>query len=193
MTSGPGWFEDPEDPRRVRWWDGTQWTTSTNPALPAGHESQPPAKILKGKYRWVLVTILALLAPIVVLVALVEYLTPTKGLEEPRPDRTPQSMAEPSPSYAATRSLPPKVSPPEQSRTDTPQRPAPQTPQPPPGAAPALEPGTRMCQLGASTGTVYYLYLISKNVLDFSACNNSPTIDADGYSIMGKVKPRVVV
>lgn len=42
-----------------------------------------------------------------------------------------------------------------------------------------------MCQLGASTGAVYYLYLISKNVLDFSACNNSPTIDADGYSIVG--------
>ena len=42
-----------------------------------------------------------------------------------------------------------------------------------------------MCQLGESTGTVYYLYLISKADLDFSACNNAPTIREDGYSIPG--------
>lgn len=40
-----------------------------------------------------------------------------------------------------------------------------------------------MCQLG-DPGAVFYLYVISKVDLDFSACNNSPTIQEDGYSIL---------
>lgn len=40
-----------------------------------------------------------------------------------------------------------------------------------------------MCQLGDESEGVFYLYLISKVDLDFSACNNSPTVLEDGYSI----------
>ncbi|MBO3748260.1 DUF2510 domain-containing protein [Streptosporangiaceae bacterium NEAU-GS5] len=32
MTNTPaGWYPDPYDPRRLRWWDGSQWTDSTHP------------------------------------------------------------------------------------------------------------------------------------------------------------------
>lgn len=34
-----GWYQDPQDPKVVRWWDGTQWTAQTQPAPPA---SPPP-------------------------------------------------------------------------------------------------------------------------------------------------------
>jgi hypothetical protein len=27
LPSGPGWYPDPYDPHRVRWFDGSQWTT----------------------------------------------------------------------------------------------------------------------------------------------------------------------
>ncbi|MDA8311806.1 MAG: DUF2510 domain-containing protein [Actinomycetota bacterium] len=26
MTVPAGWYQDPHDPARVRWWDGTKWT-----------------------------------------------------------------------------------------------------------------------------------------------------------------------
>jgi micrococcal nuclease len=31
-TPAPGWFPDPFDPTRLRWWDGRQWTTDLHPA-----------------------------------------------------------------------------------------------------------------------------------------------------------------
>ncbi len=37
MTDGPppaGWFEDPQDPTMIRWWDGSQWTDHVAPAAP---------------------------------------------------------------------------------------------------------------------------------------------------------------
>jgi hypothetical protein len=30
-TSGEGWFADPQDASRLRWWDGTRWTEHTHP------------------------------------------------------------------------------------------------------------------------------------------------------------------
>ncbi|MEY1676072.1 DUF2510 domain-containing protein [Gordonia sp. ABKF26] len=74
MTSGPGWFEDPDDPRRVRWWDGTQWTESTNPARPASIVTQPPLpQPITGRYRWVLVTVLAVLSTVAIVAFLAGY------------------------------------------------------------------------------------------------------------------------
>ncbi len=38
MTDGlppAGWFEDPDDPTMIRWWDGSQWTDNVAPAAPA--------------------------------------------------------------------------------------------------------------------------------------------------------------
>lgn len=31
---GPGWFPDPTSPARLRWWDGTSWTTHVAPRPP---------------------------------------------------------------------------------------------------------------------------------------------------------------
>lgn len=46
-TSGSvpaGWYEDPENPGRMRWWDGNQWAEAqTPPPPPAPSSMQPPA------------------------------------------------------------------------------------------------------------------------------------------------------
>lgn len=43
----PGWFPDPFDPARLRWWDGQQWTTHLHPAdrgpARAASAPRPPA------------------------------------------------------------------------------------------------------------------------------------------------------
>ena len=43
----PGWFPDPFDPARLRWWDGQRWTTQLHPAARgpalAASAARPPA------------------------------------------------------------------------------------------------------------------------------------------------------
>lgn len=39
-TSGEGWFADPQDPSRLRWWDGARWTEHTHP-LPTAQQPDP--------------------------------------------------------------------------------------------------------------------------------------------------------
>lgn len=42
-TPPPGWHPDPEGTPRLRWWDGTQWTSATKPrALQEGPKTPPP-------------------------------------------------------------------------------------------------------------------------------------------------------
>ncbi len=31
MTSPAGWYDDPQDPQSIRYWDGAQWTTAVSP------------------------------------------------------------------------------------------------------------------------------------------------------------------
>jgi len=42
MTTPAGWYADPTDPSRTRWWDGAQWTEHTAP-LPASAPAAPAA------------------------------------------------------------------------------------------------------------------------------------------------------
>lgn len=44
MTQPMGWFPDPEDPSRQRWWDGAQWTSQTRHTPTATPASVPPPK-----------------------------------------------------------------------------------------------------------------------------------------------------
>lgn len=39
VTGGPGWYPDPGDPGRRRFWDGTAWTERTTPAEEAPHHT----------------------------------------------------------------------------------------------------------------------------------------------------------
>jgi hypothetical protein len=39
VTSTPGWYPDPGDPARRRFWDGTAWTDQTTPAEEAPHRT----------------------------------------------------------------------------------------------------------------------------------------------------------
>jgi len=40
-TTPAGWYPDPSDASKQRWWDGTQWTNQQQPA--AGYGAPPPA------------------------------------------------------------------------------------------------------------------------------------------------------
>ncbi|GAA5115441.1 hypothetical protein GCM10023339_22600 [Alloalcanivorax gelatiniphagus] len=40
-ASGEGWFADPQDASRLRWWDGARWTHHTHPLPGAEHWTRP--------------------------------------------------------------------------------------------------------------------------------------------------------
>jgi hypothetical protein len=40
----PAWFPDPEDPTRLRWWDGAQWTTMRSPVQGPNPQEGGPAE-----------------------------------------------------------------------------------------------------------------------------------------------------
>jgi|GEM_PF-1885637 len=43
QTHLPDWYPDPQDPTRLRWWDGVQWTATTRPVAPAAGTGEPEA------------------------------------------------------------------------------------------------------------------------------------------------------
>src|SRR5262245_51218260 len=44
MANDPpaGWYPDPDDPARARYWDGTAWTAYTGPRDASGQPRTPP-------------------------------------------------------------------------------------------------------------------------------------------------------
>lgn len=44
MTQAPGWYDDPENPRRLRWWTGKQWSNRWM-ERPGGPPAQSPTPI----------------------------------------------------------------------------------------------------------------------------------------------------
>jgi hypothetical protein len=55
---GEGWYADPQDARRLRWWDGQQWTGHTHHTAPL--YTAPPRPDLPR--RWGLISVLTQLA-----------------------------------------------------------------------------------------------------------------------------------
>jgi hypothetical protein len=43
MSTPAGWYPDPADPGRTRWWDGTRWSEHTSPAATSAAPPVPPA------------------------------------------------------------------------------------------------------------------------------------------------------
>lgn len=53
MTAQPGWYDDPWDPRRYRYWDGNEWTGHSSPKFMAdvGTGQQPAHPVQAGGPR----------------------------------------------------------------------------------------------------------------------------------------------
>lgn len=66
MTHQPGWYPDPHAPQRLRWYDGHQWTSHSQPT-PAG---QPPRsrKLSTGSIVLIVLGAIVLLCAVVVIV-----------------------------------------------------------------------------------------------------------------------------
>lgn len=51
-TPPPAWHPDPSDPNQLRWWDGSQWTSHTQPLTPNLEQptpATPPQQTLSGQ------------------------------------------------------------------------------------------------------------------------------------------------
>jgi hypothetical protein len=88
MTTGEGWYPDPEEPTTVRWWDGRAWTSHTAAELP--HAPEPPARrrrrVLPVAVAGAVVAI-AMVAVVVIVVATQPTLT-FDGAEIVEPEGT---------------------------------------------------------------------------------------------------------
>ncbi|MFF3063636.1 DUF2510 domain-containing protein [Oerskovia sp. NPDC057915] len=69
MTFQPGWYPDPQDQRRVRWFDGNRWTEHWRPAAVAHPTS--PRTMSGGTIALIVVGVLVLLVAMVLVVVVV--------------------------------------------------------------------------------------------------------------------------
>jgi resuscitation-promoting factor RpfB len=51
-STGAGWYPDPSDPQRIRYWDGTSWTEQTLVAPPSPARGSRPASSTSGRRPW---------------------------------------------------------------------------------------------------------------------------------------------
>jgi hypothetical protein len=109
-VTDPGWYPDPQDPRNLRWWDGSTWTghvanpaTAPAPATPApapgspfGTPPSPAAPPPSSKKGWVvgvvagvvILVVLLLVAPFVVYRSLGEEASPPSTSSSGSPTTT---------------------------------------------------------------------------------------------------------
>ena len=54
----PGWYEDPEAPDLLRWWDGTRWSDDAFRPKPTAEESANPfAQRARRVFSWALIVV----------------------------------------------------------------------------------------------------------------------------------------
>jgi hypothetical protein len=69
-----GWYDDPQRPGTLRWWDGTAWTEHTRARLPPpapGQAAAPPTSGSSAAWAWVLGVAALAVAAVVVLLLVV--------------------------------------------------------------------------------------------------------------------------
>lgn len=71
MSAPAGWYPDPSDPARQRWWDGAQWTVHgqvARPAYPAAPAYAAPAKVRADTNTvWIWLAVAASVVPFLTL------------------------------------------------------------------------------------------------------------------------------
>jgi hypothetical protein len=45
MNPQPGWYQSPNEPGLLRWWDGARWTQTTAPHAPTGYTPPPDSTV----------------------------------------------------------------------------------------------------------------------------------------------------
>lgn len=89
----PGWYPDPEEPSRQRFWDGTQWTEARAYPMAAGPDGAPVVEAAPSGSRNVNGKVLALVIAVAVLAAiLVWFLFLRGGSSTPEPLPTPSQI-----------------------------------------------------------------------------------------------------
>lgn len=93
----PGWYPDPEEPSRQRFWDGSQWTEARAYPVAAAPDGTPVAADTgkEGGSKNVNVTTLALIVGLAVLLAFALWFFLLRGSSSSEPIVTPTVPATP--------------------------------------------------------------------------------------------------
>ena len=77
----PGWYEDPEAPDLLRWWDGTRWSDDAFRPKPTAEESANPfAQRARKIFSWALIVVVLFWIVPIILTLFPSYELQTVGV-----------------------------------------------------------------------------------------------------------------
>lgn len=197
MTDQPpaGWYPDPQDRTRRRYWDGTNWAEASQPAEDLAAATQPipraqpsaaqPAATAKSprpwwKRRWVQVTAAALVAFFAIggIASAMSPQNSSDGSTNAAPTNSPSAPAVPPATVTVTAT--PKATHPAATAKRAPKSPKTQRPSTPPAAA--AEPVVATWTMPDETGKTLqaaqdHIQLVSGNPLFFSTSTDASGSD----------------